>query len=129
MNRLSLHSSSHKYSPTASDCTFTRSKFQNFPGGACPQTPLQHCACSIYVLQATNARRPENEASARTDNCVLRAPHQSPLYMYAPPPSSISGSAPERRSRIKAMDATVRLRVSWFLIAFSILTRVRAARI
>ena len=37
------------------------------------------------VLQATNARRPRNEASARTDNCVLRAPHQSPLYMYAPP--------------------------------------------
>ena len=37
------------------------------------------------VLQATNARRPGNEASARTDNCVLRAPHQSPLDMYAPP--------------------------------------------
>ena len=29
----------------------------------------------------------------RTGNCVLRAPHQSPLYMYAPP-SSISGSTP-----------------------------------
>ena len=48
------------------------------------------------VLQATNVRRPGNEASARTDNCVLRAPRQSPLYnMYAPLPSSISGSAPD----------------------------------
>ena len=40
----------------------------------------------IDVLQVTNARRPGNETSARTDNCVLRAPHQSSLYMYAPPP-------------------------------------------
>ena len=45
------------------------------------------------VLQATNARRPGNEASAHTDNCVLRTPHQSTLYMYAPS-SSISKSAP-----------------------------------
>ena len=37
------------------------------------------------VLQATNSRRPGNEASARTDNYVLRVPHQSPLYMHAPP--------------------------------------------
>ena len=27
------------------------------------------------VLQATNVRRPVNEATARTDNCVLRAQH------------------------------------------------------
>ena len=33
---------------------------------------------------ATNARRPGNEASARTDNCVLRAPDQSPLYVCPP---------------------------------------------
>ena len=29
--------------------TLTWSKFQHFPVGACPQTPLEDCACSVYI--------------------------------------------------------------------------------
>ena len=85
--------------------TLTRSKFSKFSlGGMPPDPPTRLCICMLYirslvlrllsdVLRATNAG--EGEASARTGNCVLRAPHQSPLYMHAPPPpSSISGSTP-----------------------------------
>ena len=85
MNRLSLHSSSHEYPPTASEALSHGLNFKLFLGEHAPRPPY-NTVHALYVLQATNARRPENEASARTDNCVLRAPHQSPLYMYAPPP-------------------------------------------
>ena len=44
--------------------TLTWCKVKNCPEEACPQTPLEDCT--------------------RTDNYVRRAPHQSPLYMYAP---------------------------------------------
>ena len=42
---------SHKYSRSDGlRSTLTQSKFQNFHEGACPQTPLQDCACSIYLV-------------------------------------------------------------------------------
>ena len=95
MNRLSLHSSSHKYSPTASEALSHGLNFKIFLREHAP-TPPYNTVRALYtwprsrvlsdVLQATNARRPGNEASARTDNCVLRVPYQSPLCMYAPPP-------------------------------------------
>ena len=76
--------------------TLTRSKFSKISWGGMPPDPSTRL-CTLYihslvlrllsdVPRATNARRPGNEASARTGNCVLRAPHQSPLYMYTPPP-------------------------------------------
>ena len=94
MNRLSLHSSSHKYSLTASEALSHGLNFKIFLGEHAPRPPTTLCMLYIRglilgllsdVLQATTARRPGNEASARMDNCVLRAPHQSPLYMYPPP--------------------------------------------
>ena len=44
------------------------SKFQNFPRGVCPQTPLQHW---VYVIRA------------RTDNRALAAPTPT-LYVFSP---------------------------------------------
>ena len=92
MNRLSLHSISHKYSPTASEALSHGLYFKIFLGEHAPRPPY-NTVHALYtwtrsrgllsdVLQATNARKPGNVASARTDNCVLRAPHQTPLYMY-----------------------------------------------
>ena len=85
--------------------TLTRSKFQNFPGGTCPQTPLDDCTWSIYkasfsafwsnyfILQAVNTRRPGNKATIYTR--VHGQPHRTnPHSICIPPPSSISGSAP-----------------------------------
>ena len=46
--------------------TLIWSKFLNFPGGACSKSPLECCAICV-----------------RTDNYVLRVPHQPLLYMHA----------------------------------------------
>ena len=54
--------------------TLIRSKFQNFPGGACPQTPL------TVLCTTTTANR-----------ALSICP---PISTLCPPPSLISGSAP-----------------------------------
>ena len=73
--------------------TFTQSKFSW--GSMPPDPPTRLCILYIHglvlgllsdVLQVTNAQRPGNEASVCTDNCVLCAPHQSPLTLYICPP-------------------------------------------
>ena len=71
----------------------------HFPVGACPQTPLEDLALGLLselfcTASEERVKAPALYTYARTDNCVLRAPHQSPLYMYASP-SSISGITPE----------------------------------
>ena len=87
--------------------------FKIFLGEHAPRLPYKTVhAYSIYVasvlelysdvLQATNSRRPGNETNARTDICVLRAPHQSPLYM---PPLLQSLDPPLLRVRLLAIGS------------------------
>ena len=59
--------------------TLIWSKFEKFPGGACPQTPLERCA--LYVQKKKIAR------AAWQHN-------PPPTPCVPPPPSTISGSAP-----------------------------------
>ena len=102
MDRLSLHSSSHKYSQAAAEALSHGLNFKIFLGEHAP-TPPYKTVHAIYTWPRSRAferrtaseecAKAGNEGSVRMDKCVLRASHQNPPYMYAPP-SSISGYAP-----------------------------------
>ena len=97
MNRLSSHSSCHKYSLTASEALSHGLNLQNFPGRACPQTPLQDCACSIYVasflsdiLQVREGRGMRLARSRTTASYVCR----TNLHPICTPPSLLQSLDP-----------------------------------
>ena len=71
--------------------TLTWSKFQNFPGGACSQTPLQDCACSIYIASfsgfwATLLRATYCKRRIREGRGMRLARHTNPHSVCMPPP-------------------------------------------
>ena len=85
MNHLSLHDS-----VASKALSHSLLNFKIFLGEHAPQPPDKtvHALDMLERRMASDEREGlhGNEASARTENCVLRAPHQSLLYRYAPPP-------------------------------------------
>ena len=124
-DRLSLHSSSHKYSPTASEA-LSRGQNSKFSWRSTPPDPPTRL-CMLYIrglvlgLFERHTASDEcakagelNEACARMDNCVQRAPHQSPLNMYVPLLlQSLDPPLQPLRRRLKFKDA--RLLISCLL--------------
>ena len=102
MNRLSLHSSSHKYSPTVSGALSHGLNFKIFLGEHAPRPPYKTVhAIYTWPRSRTFERRTVSDECAKAGGRGLRMHGQlrslcaapiSTLYVF--PPSSISGSAP-----------------------------------